>query len=412
MYGGGHWVVVTGYDGERVYLMDPAAGEHIVPKGEFLEIWHDVDAYGKQYRYYGIVIGRPAVQESLSALHEELTGPTTTAIEPLPPEAALEYFRRLVPTIGFPKQPTIALNTGHQVAFKPHPAASEQETMVYVDPQRLDQAWAKDTGYYLPPEAVGTSERPGARDGIKQFLGTQRSVEAPRVDLSGGVLSFTDGRHRFAVLRDLDAPSVAVMVPNDQLAQFKGLFGAQPAATADPLRFGQEQRRQAFTLARAFERDTLVKVQGVIRDAIATGKRVSEAPKDVAAILDAAGVGGPGNDAYSRMVVRTNLMDSYNTGSDQERQDPDVIDTFPVWKYVGIEDGRERHTDADGNHRAHFGKYYPAEISFVQVRDSIKVSPWNCRCTAIPVSRWDWARLRAAGARIADGYRDVPAMAA
>jgi hypothetical protein len=33
----------------------------------------------------------------------------------------------------------------------------------------------------------------------------------------------------------------------------------------------------------------------------------------------------------------------------------------------------------------------------------------NCRCVPIPVDRWTWAEKRAAGARIAQGYPDVPA---
>jgi hypothetical protein len=28
----------------------------------------------------------------------------------------------------------------------------------------------------------------------------------------------------------------------------------------------------------------------------------------------------------------------------------------------------------------------------------------NCRCCPIPVNKWQWAKLAAAGARIADGY--------
>ncbi len=188
--------------------------------------------------------------------------------------------------------------------------------------------------------------------------------------------------------------------PEKALAYFKGLV---PTLGVDPQRFGEAMRRRAFTLAAATEDTLLGSIQGYIADRLATGTGFSRAGKDIDAALDAAGV-GPTQKGYGSMVFRTNAMDAYNTGADVERQDPDVIDTFPVWQYLGIPDGRERPA-----HRVHNDLYYPAEISFAEVRDEVKgeFDGYQCRCTSRPVSKWEWRRLYLDGARIAAGYRDV-----
>jgi hypothetical protein len=200
---------------------------------------------------------------------------------------------------------------------------------------------------------------------------------------------------------DADPP---IITPEKALAYFAALV---PSLGTDPQRFGADMRRRAFTLAVVTDTELLGRVRDVIRNAIQSGK-IPGLRLAVSEILDGAGVGRGGG--YAELVIRTNVMDAYNTGADQERMDPAVIDTFPVWRYAGIADGRERHTAEDGNHHSFFGKYYPAAMAFAEVRDSIKLSPWNCRCTSIPISKWEWAKLYAAGARIADGYPDVVPM--
>jgi hypothetical protein len=92
------------------------------------------------------------------------------------------------------------------------------------------------------------------------------------------------------------------------------------------------------------------------------------------------------------MVFRTNATDSYNVGSDAERQDPDVIEEFPTWEYLGIDDGRQ-----GKDHQPHFGKYYPASATFNEVRGD---RPFNCRCGQRPVGRAEWARLQSQGAKV------------
>ena len=188
--------------------------------------------------------------------------------------------------------------------------------------------------------------------------------------------------------------------PEKAVEYFKGLI---PMLGTNPHRFGVDQRRRAFTLAAATDEVVLDRVQGAIQGMLETGKDVGRGHVVVQDILDAAGV-STRSPQYSEMVVRTNLVDSYNVGADEERQDPDVADTFPVWRYVGILDGRQR-----PEHEIHFDSYYPNAVSFAAVRDSVKLSPWHCRCGQIPIDKWAWAKLQEQGASIAPGWGTVEA---
>lgn len=190
---------------------------------------------------------------------------------------------------------------------------------------------------------------------------------------------------------------VKPLAPEAALDYFRNLV---PRLSIDPQRWGEQLRRDAFTLAGATDEQMLSRVQDVIRKRLETGEGIGSAPREIRALLDQAGV-SPRNSYYGDMVFRTNMMDAFTTGGESERMHPDVIETFPVWRYLGIRDGRQG-TD----HEPHFDKYYPARVTFHEVRGK---RVFSCRCTPQAISKWRWAKLRAAGARIADGYEDVPA---
>jgi len=195
---------------------------------------------------------------------------------------------------------------------------------------------------------------------------------------------------------DVTRTPVEPLSPEEAIRYFSQLV---PGLAADLPLFALAQRRTAFTLAVSTDRQLLGTVQDLIRERLATGKGISTAPRAIRDVLDRAGV-TPTNPQYSEMVFRTNMMDSYNQGLEDERQRPDVVDTFPVWQYLGIEDGREGE-----DHRPNFGKYFPASASFTDTRGP---RVYNCRCVASPISKWEWARLKGQGAEIAAGFADVP----
>lgn len=203
-----------------------------------------------------------------------------------------------------------------------------------------------------------------------------------------------------SVLHEALSAPLEPLKPESALDYFRRLV---PTLGIDPQRYGPDLRRHAFTLAVATERSLLTAVQDVIRGRLDTGQAIRTAPKDVQELLDAAGV-SPRNPAYADAVCRTNLMDSYNQGLQQEMDDPDVREMFPVWKYSNPADSRSRL-----KHAARDGNYYPASVPFTVVRGTEAEDVISCRCTPIPVSKFEWRRLRAKGARIADGFADVPA---
>jgi len=155
------------------------------------------------------------------------------------------------------------------------------------------------------------------------------------------------------------------MPPEKALEYFRRLV---PGLMSDPSRlplFAAAQRRLGFQLAVTTDETLLGKVQDIIRKTLETGE--GKSVKDIQSLLDEAGV-SPKNPSYVETAVyRTNIVDALNTGADEERQDPAIADWFPVFRYSGIRDGRQRPA-----HQVHFNKYYSNSLTFAEVRDSVK----------------------------------------
>jgi predicted double-glycine peptidase len=398
----GHYVVAIGYDAEHVYFMDPELEDArgYLTREDFDQRWHDEDGQGNVYDHFGMVFSKPETAEEIFA--ESFADEATpwevfkeNPLRPFPPEKAVAYFRGLVPQIGGVVQGTT--DAGQEVQFISHPSAQPDEVMVQVDPARLDVAFAKDADYYLPPGVAAPSERPGGRAGVEDFLRTGKPLQAPRASLdANGALSFIDGRHRFAVLRDAGVDQVGVMVPVEQVALFRQAFGAVSRGV-NPALFGATMRREAFTLAASTDDIVLQKVKQVIQGVLETGEGL-DAHVWIQRILDGAGV-APKNPQYSEAVFRTELLESYRHGSQEELAE--VADDFPVYRYAavsgpnGLGDGRNRPT-----HLAKHNRYYPSSVQFTTVRGTDVGDVVNCRCDFIPVYKATWKKLQEAGARL------------
>ena len=147
---------------------------------------------------------------------------------------------------------------------------------------------------------------------------------------------------------------------------------------------------KAFTMAVATDEALLSSVKSIIGDTLRTGDTTGRVA-DIQQLLERAGV-APKNPQYSEMVYRTNMMESYNQGAQDEYNDPLLQEFFPVWQYLGIRDGRQ-----GADHNPHFDKYYPNDVPFSDVRgDRI----FNCRCNPRPVSKYEWRDLQAQGATV------------
>jgi hypothetical protein len=198
--------------------------------------------------------------------------------------------------------------------------------------------------------------------------------------------------------------AVSPSPPERAVAAFVRLI---PTLGVDPERFGEDLRRRAFTLAAATDRQLLDRVQGLIADRIRTGEGFSTAPADIQDLLDQAGV-TPRNPQYAQMVFRTNVRDAQIQAAQEELQDPDLIDSFPVWEYIHATGSTAPPNRPE--HAERHGKLYPSSVPFVQVRGTDINDVANCRCNFRPIDKFTWSKMKAAGAKIADGYADVPSI--
>lgn len=170
------------------------------------------------------------------------------------------------------------------------------------------------------------------------------------------------------------------------------------------LYFLDPRKRNAFTMAVTGDTKVLNAVWDVLAKGYAEGLSATETAEEIDSILDSHGIDVP-SETYSESVSRTQFMQAANAEAEAARTDKDVIDTFPVWQYSNPDDLRSRES-----HAARNGNYYPADVSFEDVRGTDAGDVINCRCVPIPISKWDWADAVKGGAQIADGYADVPAI--
>jgi hypothetical protein len=96
------------------------------------------------------------------------------------------------------------------------------DQIVWVDVARLNASWRRDTGYYLPRRSPNRTREWIARLGF-------RRVPMPHIALDeNGIVTFTDGRHRFAWFRDQGVKAIPVTVATKNEAKIvKRRFGSR-----------------------------------------------------------------------------------------------------------------------------------------------------------------------------------------
>lgn len=184
--------------------------------------------------------------------------------------------------------------------------------------------------------------------------------------------------------------SIRPLQPLKALEFFRSLIPI--SGIKDPGQWSDDKHRVAFTTATNADEVVLDRIKRTIQATLASGD-VAGGQELLEKVLDNSGV-SPNRPGYAELLMRTNLMDAFQQGSHEEMKG--LEDEFPVWRYVGIHDGRQR-----PSHDVHFDKYFPASTSFAQVRDSVKGSfdGFNCRCSSIPIHKSEWSRLQSSGAR-------------
>ena len=161
---------------------------------------------------------------------------------------------------------------------------------------------------------------------------------------------------------------------------------------------GRGERRRAFTIAASTNRTLTEKVQAKLAEGLEKNESTADITAKLSRLLESVGV-TPRNNQYVEMVVRTNINETFQTGAWEEAQSPDVKHVFPVWEYLGINDHR-----AGADHRPRFGKFYPREAPFADVRGP---RPYNCRCSLRWVDVYQWTELQEQGKRVETSWEPI-----
>jgi len=144
--------------------------------------------------------------------------------------------------------------------------------LIYVDTKKLDHEWSKDDGFYIPPN--GESAISDRRERFRQWMEKNPTtpIEAPFVCWNDykHCVGFTDGRHRFSVLRDMGYPTVAVVIPKNHLKYFRPMMASgKVAALGTDFRDALDGVEGSFdavkvVLAKYKARQVLVYPEGVV----------------------------------------------------------------------------------------------------------------------------------------------------
>jgi hypothetical protein len=99
-----------------------------------------------------------------------------------------------------------------------------EDIATWVDVTKFDEAWKRDAAYYVPLKRASTAYR------CKQFgkwIKLGQPIWMPHVAFKGGIISFTDGRHRFAWLRDHCLEALPVTSSPEDAGSIASLLGTK-----------------------------------------------------------------------------------------------------------------------------------------------------------------------------------------
>lgn len=129
--------------------------------------------------------------------------------------------------IGGPSGPRLA-PVAEQLTFKPAPDLRGYTT-VEVDIAKVEASFTRDTGYHVGVIGVGGAPGRYAEFGrfVQKALDQGIPIEQPIIHLDrAGDVTFRNGRHRWAWLRDQGLTSVPVSIARSLAARLRRLYGA------------------------------------------------------------------------------------------------------------------------------------------------------------------------------------------
>jgi hypothetical protein len=105
------------------------------------------------------------------------------------------------------------------------PGVAPGDEVVWIDVAKLDANWRGDRAYYIGVGGKGSELK---YTGFGQWLRkTAEPIWRPLIAIEDGQVGFTDGRHRFAWLRDHGVEALPIACDPDQAAEIKRRFGTR-----------------------------------------------------------------------------------------------------------------------------------------------------------------------------------------
>lgn len=101
----------------------------------------------------------------------------------------------------------------------------EPDAIVWLDVASVEASFSMDREHYVGVGGLSAGQR-GRYDNIGKLIQSCRPVWMPHLSLDdGGAVCFTDGRHRFAWVRDHGASAIPVTTNPDEAVQLATRFG-------------------------------------------------------------------------------------------------------------------------------------------------------------------------------------------
>lgn len=175
----------------------------------------------------------------------------------------------------------------------------------------------------------------------------------------------------------VDPEKAVKLSPRKAMEYFKALSPRRKLPLPDD--WLQMHRRNAFKMVVTTEKVVLGKVHKYIADRIEDGKvNVGKFETFAEELLSPMGI-WPTNPNYYEMVLRTNVNEAYNDGYRREvMEDPEMMEYFPFWEYMAIDDDRVREEHwANMTGGIKGSAFYPQSETFEKVRGP---NLYNCRC--------------------------------
>jgi hypothetical protein len=109
------------------------------------------------------------------------------------------------------------------------------DVVVWISVAKVDASWKHDVGYYVGCHAEGQANgEPTKYMRFGQWFTEGHRVWMPNLGLNDGHISFSNGRHSFAWLRDHGVRTLPITVPEDTATEVRRRFGTKSRTSRLP----------------------------------------------------------------------------------------------------------------------------------------------------------------------------------